>query len=65
MPGCFEHDIYTRVPSEAQNSLYDHFIFIQQHSPWSELSQRHNSISLYLRVPPDIPPVNLCDEILA
>ena len=58
MPGCFEHDIHTRVPLKAQTSLYDHFIFIQQNSPWSELSQRHNSRSLYLRVPSDIPPVN-------
>jgi len=43
VPGCFEQEIYTRVASEAQNSLYDHFVFIQQHSPWSELSQRRYS----------------------
>jgi hypothetical protein len=55
--------IYIRVPSEAQNSLYDHFIFIQRHSPWSEFSQKLNFSSLYLKLPSDIPPVNPCDEI--
>lgn len=41
------------------------FYFHSLTFPWSELSQRRNSSSLYLRVPLDIPPVNMCDEILA